>query len=134
MPTKDKNELPGILRDLREGGDGYRPPGDDYFAALAERSLAAAAEAAAAEETAVIRPIRSLRWLSAAAVLLILFAAGWFMLDGNNTAGDLPVADRGFPSSDELLAEIDPEEIDDYVSEQIDEFTLELYAEVPLNE
>lgn len=128
MPTKDKDQLPDVLRDLREQGDGYLPPGEDYFAALAERSLAAATA------PAVVRPVHSYRWLSVAVAVLLLLTAGWFALGLTDSGGDSPVAGSNLPSSDELLAEIDPAEIDDYVSEQIDEFTLELYAEAPLNE
>jgi len=125
MSSKSDDQLPEILRNLRAHGDGYVPPSDAYFAELAERSKLAA------QRPAVVRPYR--RWLSAAAAVLLLLVAGWWLADGRNDTGGL-VAGETPRSSEELLADIDPEIIDAYVTEQIDEFNLELYAAAPLQD
>lgn len=126
MSSKSDDQLPEILRDMRTRGDGYVPPSDAYFAELAERSRRAA------QQPAVVRTFPR-RWLSAVAVVLLLLVAGWWVAGGTIDSGE-PVAGRAQPSSEELLADIDPDIIGAYVTEQIDEFNLELYAEAPLQE
>ena len=63
----------------------------------------------------------------------LLFAAWWMMQPAEGTDSVIAGQDTTL-SSDELLAEINVEDIDAYVSDQIDEFTLELYEEAPIKE
>lgn len=127
MSSKPDEQLPEFLQNMRARGDGYVPPSDAYFAELAERSRQAA------QQPAAVRSHRR-RWLGAAAAALLLLVAGWWSITNNDGVGALVAEAGSQPSSDELLADIDPEVIDAYVTEQIDEFSLELYAEAPLQE
>ena len=127
MPNREEDKLPDLLQSLREQGDGLSSPGGDYFEAMARRSIEQA------KKPAVERSLTS-RWLAIAASVLVLMLAGWWMLQSVENAATTLTAEEPTMSSDELLAEINIEDIDAYVSEQIDEFTLELYDEAPLKD
>lgn len=127
MPNREEDKLPDLLQSLRKQGDGFSSPGQDYFEAMAKRSLEQARQPA-------VRRSLSSRWLAIAASALVLMLAGWWMLKPGDDAASAITAQGSPMSSDELLAEINIEEIDAYISEQIDEFTLELYEEAPLKD
>lgn len=127
MPTKEDFELPDELSRLQVRGDGYRPPGPDYFASLADKALSEARP-----PTRVRRLPR--RWLAVAASFLLLLAAGWFLLSGLNTSGADQLAEKTTTvSAEELLADIDPELLDDYIDEHLEDFETELYADYSEN-
>lgn len=127
MPSKQ--ELPELLRNLQKRGDGYETPDADYFARLAENALAQAAEPAK-----IARPQPKRWWLSAAAIaLLALFA--WLAVDGLSPAPeDAPGLATNQPTSEELLAEISAEDIEDYIGEELDQFATELYYTEEIND
>lgn len=127
MPNKEDDNLPDVLRQLKSAKDGYTPPPDQYFLNLAERSLHVA------KAPAVVK-VGYRRWLAVAASVLVLLLAGWWIVGPAESGPYLANDQPDIPSSDELLADIEAELIDAYVTEQIDEFTLELYAEAPLQE
>lgn len=127
MPTKrDHEPLPDILQQLRERGDGYVAPGEDYFARMAERALRSA------QAPAKQRRLTPRFYAVAAGMLLLLVAAWWKLAGPQQDAVAAVTSPR--PSSAELLADIDPEIIDAYISEQIDAFTVELYTAAPVQE
>lgn len=126
MPSNEEDRLPDFLGQMRERGDGYSAPDEDYFNGMAERSLKTA------KAPARVRLIGQ-RWFAVAASVLVLLLAGWWLLPAASTTG-FTVDETVVRSSEELLAEIDPDLIGDYVNEEIDEFTLELYAEAPLKD
>ncbi len=126
MPNSEENKLPDFLHSLREQGDGLTGPGEDYFSAMATKSMAQA------KQPASVRSFGG-RWLAVAATVLLLLVAGWWF--SRESGAETLLADTATElTSDELLADINVEEIDAYISEQIDEFTLELYEEVPLKD
>ncbi|MEM1356754.1 MAG: hypothetical protein AAGF89_01040 [Bacteroidota bacterium] len=126
MPSKQ--ELPELLQNLREKGDGFISPESDYFARLAEKAAARAKEPAKITRT---RPNRW--WLSAAAIaLLALFT--WLALDHGDAPGDVPELVSDQPTSEELLAEISPEAIEAYIGEELDQFAAELYYTEEIND
>lgn len=127
MPNRDEDKLPDILRTLREQGDGLTSPGEAYFSNMAAKAIGKG------KEPASVRPV-AIRWVAVAASVLVLLTIGWWM-SGASGEAEIPFAEQTVEmSSDELLAEINVEAIDAYVSEQIDEFTLELYEEVPIKD
>lgn len=127
MQRNEDDRLPGLLGELQQKGDGYVPPGEDYFSVMAARSFT--------EATAPARNRRlPLRWLAAAASVLLLVVTAWWI---SPAAGETELADARPdppPTSEELLGDLDPALIDDYVVEEIDAFTTELYAESPLQD
>ena len=126
MPNSEEDRLPDFLQSLREQGDGLTGPDEDYFSAMATKAMAQA------KQPASVRTLGG-RWLAVAATVLLLLVAGWW--SSREAGTEVLSANSGAqPSSDELLADINVEEIDAYISEQIDEFTLELYEEVPLKD
>jgi len=127
MPNREQEKLPDLLESLRKQGDGLSGPGEAYFEAIAAKAIAQA------KAPAVKRSLRT-RWLAvAASVIGLLFATWWIVQPAEGT--DPSIAEKDITlSSDELLAEINVEDIDAYVSDQIDEFTLELYEEAPIKE
>lgn len=127
MPNREEEKLPDLLQSLRTQGDGLFSPGEDYFEAMAARSIAKAKVPAAQ------RSLTGRWWLMAASVL-VLMLAGWWIIQTANNIDPAYAEQETARSSDELLAEINIEDIDAYVSEQIDEFTLELYEEAPSKE
>ncbi|MEM6770835.1 MAG: hypothetical protein AAF597_09650 [Bacteroidota bacterium] len=127
MSNKDKEQLPDVLTALKRKGDGFSSPDAAYFEAMADRAIQEAQKPA-------VRRALSRNWLAVAASVLVLVFAGWWLLNAGAEEGVVVAKAETRPSSDELLAEISIEDIDAYVSEQIDEFTLELYDQVPLKE
>lgn len=126
MLNSEEEKLPEFLRSLRKRGDGLTTPEEAYFSAMAGKAIAASKRSA---------PVRLLyrNWLAVAASVMLLLVAGWWFSRGGT--GETLQADKAVAqSSDELLSEINVEEIDAYVSEQIDEFTLELYEEASLKD
>jgi hypothetical protein len=127
MSDHDEPRLGEFLAGLREKGDGFRAPSPDYLDELTNRALN--------EERKPV-PVRSLRrtwWTAAAAVMLLLLAT--FLLlpteEDTQTATNDPT---NLPSSETLLADLDAEDIDAYISDQLDDFESELYANAPVNE
>ena len=127
MPNREEEQLPDILRALREQGDGLSTPDAAYFEDVAARAMA--------EARAPARQ-RSLtgRWLAVAASVLVIMFAGWWALQPAEGRMDATAQATAGQSSEDLLAEVSAEDIDAYISEQIDEFTLELYDEAPLQD
>lgn len=127
MPNREEEKLPELLQALREQGDGLSSPEADYFAALAKRSIAQA-------KAPATQRFLGGRWLAGAASVLVLMLAGWWMLQPSVSVDEAVAGQATTVSSEEILAEINIDDIDAYVSEQIDEFTQELYEEAPLKE
>ena len=114
MPLRDKDQLPELLRSLRADGDGLPRPEADYFSRLAETAIR---EGKRPER----RPPPIPRyWLGAAATVLLLLLAGWLLLDGRTSEPPPP------RSVDALLADVDADLIEEYISEHIEEYDTEL--------
>ncbi|MFK8165424.1 MAG: hypothetical protein AB8H12_23455 [Lewinella sp.] len=127
MSDHDEPSLGEFLTGLREKGDGFLPPSPDYFDQLANRALR--------EEHKPVR-LKTMRrtWLAAAAAVMLLLVAAFLLLptnDDTQTAANEPVES---PSSETLLADLDAEDIDAYISDQLDDFETELYANAPVND
>lgn len=127
MHSDETDKLPPILEKWRQAGDGWVCPEDDYFADMTARVLA--------EGKAPARR----RWLvprgwAVAAGMLLLALAGWWVVTTAASAPDPVITEQKTVTVDELLANVAPEELDAYVNDQIDEFSAELYYEMPLNE
>lgn len=109
-------ELQGLDSSLakwkkEEKGDGFQVP-EGYFAQLQQELKAKLEEPAPLENPAgKIVPMRRRRWLSIAASVLVLFAAGtfWWQTSSSSATSD--------PSNSELA---------DYVQANLDDFELEL--------
>lgn len=127
MSDHDEPRLGEFLAGLREKGDGFRAPSPEFLEELANRTLTKE------RRPAQVRPLYRSWWSAAAAVMLLLVAAFLFVPKGD----DVVVAnnDAGITSSSKaLLAELDAEDIDAYISDQLDDFESELYANAPVNE
>ena len=124
MSNNDKDQLPDLLAELKSRGDGYRSPGPEYFAELAERSIAAGKKPAVRTSL--------WRWSAAVAAGLLLVFGLWFAGGPSGDEGNL-VADE-MPESELLLADISEEDIDAYITEQLYDFETELLESAPLNE
>lgn len=127
MSDHDEPRLGEFLAGLREKGDGFRAPTPESLEAMAGRALTEA------RRPAKVRPLQRTWWSVAAAVMLLLAAV--FLL--------LPADDEGVvadgspeipPSSEALLADLEAEDIDAYISDQLEHFESELYANAPVNE
>ncbi|WP_020566918.1 hypothetical protein [Neolewinella persica] len=127
MSDHDEPRLGEFLSGLREKGDGFRVPSPDYLDELTNRALSQG------RNPVPVRTMARTRWAAAAAVMLLLLAT--FLLlpttDGKQTAADDTTKQ---PSSEMLLADLDAEDIDAYISDQLDDFESELYANAPVNE
>jgi hypothetical protein len=130
MSNNEDPRLSGPLADLRNTGDGFRTPPPAYFDDLAERVLHDAAQ-----RPAVIRRLYQ-PWMAIAAALLLLLVAGFLLwpvataTDGDLVAGNpQPATDHRPLTTDEILAEIDPADIEAYISADLDNFESELYAD-----
>ncbi|MTB52282.1 hypothetical protein [Lewinella sp. W8] len=124
MSNNDKDQLPDLLASLKSRGDGYRTPGPEYFAELAERSMAAGKQ----------RAVRTSlwRWSAAVAAGLLLVLGLWFAGGPATEEGSLLANEM--TESELLLADISEEDIDAYISEQLYDFETELLESAPLNE
>lgn len=124
MSNKDQDQLPDLLENLRSRGDGYRSPGPEYFAELAEKSIAAGR-----------RPATSTslwRWSAAVAASLVLVLGLWFSV-GSSSQKEALVANE-VPESELLMADLSEEDIEAYISEQLYDFEAELLESATLNE
>lgn len=126
MSDHDEPHLGEFLAGLREKGDGFRAPSPAFLEELANRTLTEE------RRPAQVRPLYRSWWSAAAAVMLLLVAAFLFVPKGGEelAASNVTVA----VSSEALLAELDVEDIDAYISDQLDDFETELYANAPVNE
>lgn len=126
MSNNDDPQLSGFLAGLREKGDGFRAPTPDYLEEITNRALQDAVR------PAVVRPLYR-TWLAVAAAVLLLLLAGTFLLPALTTDADGPTASQPVNyNSEALLADLEPEIIDAYIADQLDEFETELYASAPL--
>ena len=115
---------------LRGKGDGFRTPEPAYFEQLARRAVEAA-EITPSRKPAVVRSLwqrpRRLALAAAAAVALLLCVWQFALAPATAPPGDLVAvtpeqAIAPAPSSDELLAELDPAEVDAYIDRYFFEF------------
>lgn len=126
MSDHDEPHLGEFLADLREKGDGFRAPSPALLEEMANRTLAEE------RRPAQVRPLYRSWWSAAAAVMLLLVAAFLFVPKGDE---EVIASNVGLTvSSEALLAELDAEDIDAYISDQLDDFETELYANAPVNE
>jgi hypothetical protein len=125
MSDHDEPSLGEFLTGLQEKGDGFRTPSPEYLEGLASRALAEE------DRPARVRPLRRSWWSAAAAVMLLLIATFLLLPKGDK---ELVAETVPTPSSEALLAELDAEDIDAYISDQLDDFESELYANAPVNE
>ena len=131
MSSNEDPRLSGPLADLRNTGDGFRTPPPAYFNDLADRVL----DADAARHPAVTRRLYQ-PWMAIAATLLLLCVAGFLLWPAPTVTDGYLAADNPHPptanrpmTTDEILAEIDPAEIEAYISADLDNFESELYAD-----
>lgn len=128
MSSNEDPRLSGPLADLRAQGDGFRTPPPAYFDELAGLALQGAAQQPAVTRR-LYRP-----WMAMAASLLLLLIAGFLLRPANDpqlttaTSGQ-PTTDNRQLTTDEILAEIDPAEIEAYITADLDNFEAELYAD-----
>jgi hypothetical protein len=127
MSDHDEPRLGEFLSGLRERGDGFRAPSPAFLEELTNRTLAEE------RRPAQVRPLYRSWWSAAAAVMLLLVASFLFVPKGDDEAVAVNEATIT-PSSEALLAELDAEDIDAYISDQLDDFESELYANAPVNE
>lgn len=121
MSNNEDPRLSGPLADMRANGDGFRTPPPDYFDALTDRVLKDVAR-----PPAVTRRLYQ-PWMAIAASLLLLLVAG-FLLFPNSTDNQLATDNRQPTTADELLADLDPEDIEAYIATDLDNFESEIYA------
>ncbi|MFT6000324.1 MAG: hypothetical protein ACI81P_002785 [Neolewinella sp.] len=127
MSDHDEPRLGEFLVGLREKGDGFRTPSPEFLEELANRTLAEE------RRPARVRPLHLTWWSAAAAVMLLLLVTFLLLPKGNE--GPVATNDSAVsPSSEALLVELDADDIDAYISDQLDEFEFELYANAPVNE
>ncbi len=126
MPDHNEPRLSEHLSNLRARGDGFRAPAPDYLDALADRALSAG------KRQAPVRMIRQRWWAAAAAIALLLVGTVFWLRplpEAAMAAG--PSVDY---NSEALLAELEAEDINAYISDQLEDFETELYATVSANE
>jgi len=123
---QSKEELPATLQALKIKGDDWQCPDEAYFNTMAEQAMMRA------NQPPIARRLLTNHRLAIAASILLLLLAGWWLKPGIQRT--LIAEYKSTAKSEELLAEIALEEIDAYVTEQIDEFTQELYDEVLPND
>jgi len=121
MSSNDEPRLSPPLADLRGRGDGFRTPRPAYFDDLAERVL----QSETPRRSVTRRVLRS--WLAVAASLLVLLVAGFLHWPAHNPQ---PVSGNPQPkTADEILADIDPADIEAYITADLDNYEAELYAD-----
>jgi len=119
-PEQENPEGNGPLADLRGRGDGLKSPPPAYFDALADRALAAT------EQPAAVRRL-PLRWLAAAATVVLLLVAAFLLRPGaNGEVAENPATTPPPASAEMLLANLDPDDIDAYIADELDEYETEL--------
>ena len=121
MSNNEDPQLSGPLADLHARGDGFRTPPTAYFDELAGRAIQNAAS-----KTAVTRRLYQ-PWMAIAASLLVLLVAGFLLWPTNND--QLTTDNRQPITADEILADIDPADIEAYIANDLDNFEAELYAD-----
>lgn len=126
MPDYNEPHLSDHLNSLRESGDGFKAPTADYLEGLTNRVLAEGKQPA---------PVRSLsqRWWGAAAAVALLLISGLLWLQPATTAA-VAETDSFNYNSEALLADLDAEDINAYISDQLEDFEAELYTSVSENE
>jgi hypothetical protein len=127
MSDHDEPHLGEFLAGLREKGDGFRIPAPGYLDELTSRALNEG------RRPVRVKSLRRSWWAAAAAIMLLLLAT--FLLLPTEVDTQTATKDPAqSPSSEMLLANLDAEDIDAYISDQLDDFESELYANAPVNE
>lgn len=128
MSSNEDPRLSGPLANLRDQGDGFRTPSTTYFDELAERAIQEAGQKNATVTRRLYQP-----WMSIAASLLVLLVAGFLLWptdnDQSTTENGQLLTDNRQPTTDEILADIDPADIEAYITSDLDNFETELYAD-----
>lgn len=140
MSTENDPRLPDILAELKNQGDGYRAPDAAYFDRLADEAIVRA------KAPAAVRRLPRRTVFAAAATFLLLVVAVLFFLPAG-TAGEDQLAAAGPDSltipaptpppapttTEDIFADLDATDIDNYIADNLEDFEHELYAGLPEN-
>ena len=137
MSTEHHNSSEHLDR-LRGAGDGFTSPGAAYFERLTRRAIESEQNAAGCQSSGrrrrpavVVRTLGRRSWKAglaiAAAVLLLLSLWQFALTPASAPATNVPLADNEFPiasepTSAQLLADLDPVEVDAYIDRYFFEF------------